>query len=239
MSGIALGPCDAVFVADTAGNRVLYVDSLCKSQAWFGAGGAAGSAPGQFDTPRGLAFTLDALLVADSGNARLQHFALPALEANRVFTGWASPTAIAVDTKSRILIVDAAAKRVRRVESDGTPDPAFDAAIVGSGKLASPLSVAVGHDDRVLVSDTTANQIFVFDANGALVHALDGPGGWLPGALAALDRRTYAADAATGRIYVFDDAVRQGVVPGWRGPVTAMAVAASGDLYVKPALDAA
>lgn len=238
MSGIALGPCDAVFVADTAHNRVLYVDPLCKSEAWLGAAGAPGSAPGQFDTPRGLAFTLDALLVADSGNARVQHLALPALEANRVFTGWAYPISIAVDTKSRVLIVDAASKRLRRIESDGTADPAFDAAILASGKLAAPIGVAVAHDDRVLVSDTSGNQVFVFDASGVFLFSLDGPGGWLPGALAALDRRAYAADAATGRIYVFEDALRQGVVPGYRGPVAAMAVAESGDLYVKPGLDA-
>lgn len=238
MSGIALGPCDAVFVSDTAHDRVLYVDALCRSEAWLGAG-AAGAGPGQYDKPRGLAFTLDALLVADSGNARLQSLALPALEAHRVIGGWATPISIAVDRKSRVLVVDAAAQRLRRIESDGKPDAAFDAAIVASGELAAPLSVAIGHDDRVVVSDGTANQVFVFDADGTFVLALDGPGGWLPGAVAALDRRTYAADAGTGRIYAFDDASRAGFVPGYRGPVTALAVAENGDLYVKPGLDAA
>jgi phage tail-like protein len=238
MSGIAIGPCDAVFVADTAGNRVLYVDSLCMSKSWLGVGNA-GSAPGQFDHPRGLAVTADALLVADSGNARVQHLAFPALEANRMFAGFAQPIALAVDTKGRILLVDAGTKRLRRLEDDGTPDAAFDSAIVASGKVAAPLSVAIGHDDAVLVSDTTANAVFAFDAAGAFAFALDGPAGWQPGAMAALDRRSYVADAASGEIYAFDDGARVGVVPGYRGPVTAMAVAGSGDLYVKPALDSA
>jgi phage tail-like protein len=238
MSGIALGPCNAVFVADTAHHRVLYVDALCGSQAWLG-GDGAGAGPGQYDRPRGLAFTLDALLVADSGNARLQSLALPALEAHRLFGGWATPTSLAVDSKQRVLVVDAAAKRLRRIEGDGMADPAFDAAIVAGGKLAAPLSVAIGHDDRIVVSDGTANRVFVFDADGAFLFELDGPAGWLPGAVAALDHRTYAADAGTGRIYAFDDASRAGFVPGYRGPVTALAVAESGDLYVKPGLDAA
>jgi len=239
-SGIALGPCDAVFIADTAHNRVLYVDSLCRSESWLSGDGVAGSAPGQFDRPRGLAFSLDALLVADSGSARLQHLSLPALEANRAFAGWATPVGVAVDTKSRILIVDAAAKRVHRVDDDGAPDGAFDAAVVASGHLAAPFGVAAGHDDCVLVCDIGMNQVFVFDANGAFVLTLDGPGGWLPGAIAALDHRVYVADAATGAIYAFEDTgVRIGMLPGYRGPVTAMAVAGNGDLYIKPALDAA
>ena len=92
--------------------------------------------------PRGLAFTADALLVADSGNARLQQFALPGLEANRAIPDWSVPVSIAVDTKLRALVVDTAQKRLRRLDSDGTPDAAFDATLAASGRVITPLCVS-------------------------------------------------------------------------------------------------
>jgi phage tail-like protein len=191
-------------------------------------------------TPRGLAFTALALLVADGGNARVQHFALPALEASNAWTAWARPSSLAVDSKGRVLAIDATTKRLHRVEGDGTADAAFDTAIAASGRLADPLFVAVGREDRVLVSDASTNQALVFDAQGAFLLALAGPGGWLPGALAAAGSRIYVADAATGAIFVFDDGgALHGSIPAYRGPVTAMVTNAGGDLYVKTGLDEA
>jgi phage tail-like protein len=230
VSGIALGPCDAVFVSDTAGNRVLFVDGLCDAQVAFG----------DLDSPRGLAFSALALLVADSGHGRVQHFALPALEASNVWTAWTQPTSLSLDSKGRVLVVEAGANAAHRVEHDGTADAAFDAAVAASGRIAAPLFIAAGREDRVIVSDASANQVLVFDAHGAFLRVLDGPGGWQPGALTCIGQRIYAADATTGAILVFDDGgLLQGSIPGFRGPVTAMAASPSGDLYVKTGLDAA
>jgi phage tail-like protein len=227
VSGIALGPCDAVFVSDTAGDRVLFVDGLCNGRAWIGG----------VKAPRGLAFSALALLAAGVG--RVQHFALPALEASLAWGAWAAPSSMAVDSKGRVLVIDSGSKRVHRVQRNGDPDAAFDAAVQAAGQLVEPLFVAVGRDDRVLVSDGVADRVFVFDAQGALLLALDGPAGWRPGALAGAGSRLYVADAASGAIFVFDDDALQGEIPGYRGPVTAMAVSAAGELYVKTGLDEA
>jgi phage tail-like protein len=230
VSGLALGPCDAVFVSDTAGDRVLFVDGLCKAEAWIGG----------LKAPRGLAFTALALLVAVTAQGRVQHFALPALEANLAWSAWPQPSSLAVDSKGRVLAIDAGLKSLHRVEANGDADTAFDAAIAGAGKLVTPLFVAVGREDRAVVSDTGANQVFVFDAQGVFLLALAGPAGWQPGALATIGSTIFAADAATGAILVFDeDGTLQGAIPGYLGPVTAMAASASGHLYVKTGLDAA
>ena len=229
VSGIALGPCDAVFLSDTAGDRVLFIDGLCDARAWIGGVGK----------PRGLAFTAQALLVADGDHGRVQHFALPALEVHLAWNAWGQPASLAVDSKGRVLVIDAIAKRLHRVEAHGSSDAAFDAAVAVVGQLAAPLFVAVGREDRVLVSDGGENQVFVFDARGVFERELADPGGWLPGALATHGSRVYVADAATGFIRVFDEGgALQGSIPGYRGPVTAMVAHPNGDLYVKPALDA-
>lgn len=237
VSGLALGRCEAVFISDTAHDRVLFEDGLCGSRAWLPPLPApAIDAPGHFLAPRGLALTGDALLVADSGHHRLQSMALPALEAHLTWPRDAG--SVATDSRGRLLWVDPVARRVRRQRSDGTADTAFDATLQAQARLAAPLFVATGAGDRLLVADAGINQVLSFDADGAFQLALAGPAGWLPGALAAQGTRCYVADAATGQIHVFDDAAYVGAVHGWRGPVTALAVHAGGDLFVKPGLDA-
>src|SRR5262249_37262144 len=85
----------------------------------------------------------------------------------------------------------------------------------------------------------SANAVCVFDDHGAFVVALAGTANWQPGALAVRDSRIYVADAAAGEILAFEDSgTWQGNLPGYRGPVTAMATNAGGDLYVKTGLDA-
>ena len=223
ISGIAAGPCDALFVSDTAHDRVLVVDGLCSAQAWIEGVSA----------PRGLALAANALLVAAAASARIQHFALPALEANLAWSSWAQPASLAVDSQGRVVLVDVAAKRLRRVTGNGSTDGAFDAAVTASGKLLAPLFVGVGRDDCVLVSDGGADQVFLFDHLGAYLHALQGPTGWRPGALAVSGTYVYVADAASGAILAFDEAgALHGSLPGYRGPVTAMAINARGDLFV-------
>ncbi len=243
-SGLACGPCDAVFVADTAHHRVLFVDGLCGVQVAMPAGAdVASSAPGRFDAPRGLGCTADALLVADSGNARVQRVAFPQLEPHLAWNLWTSPVSIAVDAQGRALVIDSATGMLHRVHAHGTPDDAFDNAVAASGRLARPLFVAVDRDSRVLVTDTQYDAVIVFDAHGAFVATLPGPSGWLPGALACAGARAYVADASTGTIRIFElgvgpQAQEIGEVPGWYGPVTALAVTADAALLVKPGLDA-
>ena len=243
VSGIAVGPCDALFVADTAHDRVLYLDGLCCAQAWLPAqAGAWTDAPGRFRTPRALACADDALLVADSGNARVQRLAFPQLEAHVAWTTWGEPIGLAVDHLQRLLVIDAATKTLHRINPLGGADAAFDAAVLASARLGMPLFVACDASNRVLVADAQHDEVVVYDGDGAFLHTLPGPAGWLPGALATWGTRVYVADAASGAIIVFEHAAATaqqiGTLPGWQGPVTALAAADDGSLYIKPRLDA-
>lgn len=242
-SGIAAGPCGMLFVADTAHDRILVIDGACGAQAWLPPSPAPGSGtPGSFRRPRALACAAAALLVADSGNARLQHLAVPGLEAHLTWTGWGEPVGLAVDTRQRVLVIDAATGTLHRVGPGGAPDVAFDAATTASGRLSRPLFVACDAEDRVVVADVQHDEVLVFDSAGALLYALPGAPGWQPGALAAWGTYLYVADATSALVAVFvhdGTAARQvGALPGWQGPVSAMAVDDGGALYIKPGQDA-
>jgi phage tail-like protein len=225
-SGIVGRPCDAVFVADTAGNRVLLLEGLCAAQAELRG----------FNAPRGLAVGDDALWVADSGNHRVRRFAFPTLELSLDLEGFVLPTGVALDSSGRIYVLDQAAKRVRRFAPNGAADPTYDAAIAGT--ISAPLFLAIGADDALLVSDTGA--VHRFDVLGKSATDLPGPiGGWQPGAIAAGAGRIYVADRADGHIQVFrDDCSWWCVLPDFQGPVTALATdPATGDLLIKCAFD--
>ena len=240
VSGIVPGPCGALFVAQTALHRILYIDGRCGTHIELPHRVDPDvDAPGHFRSPRGLALAHTGLVVADSGNARVQHLAFPRLEASSAAGELREPTSLALDSSQRLLVVDAASRRVRRLLPSGQLDADFDARLMAQHKVRSPVFVAADDADGVLVSDASANEVFVFDAKGAFARSLEGTAGWMPGAIAVDRARIYVADAASGAILVFDDFALQGELAGWRGPVTALAVGDNGDLYVKPGLDAA
>lgn len=241
VSGIAAGPCDSVFVSDTANDRVLLIEPRCGTTAVLGGTGLAAT-PGALRAPRGLALDETALLVADSGHARVQALALPALEPHCAWDApLVRPVGVARDSAGRIYVLDELLARVCRYSASGAPDTAYDASVAASGALHAPCFLAVGADDMLLVADRNAKRVQCFDADGTFSHTLPEPHElpWSPGALAAFEDRLYVADATSGRILVYGiDGVHQGHVAGYRGPVTALAVDRAGDLYIKPGLDA-
>jgi streptogramin lyase len=230
-SGIAAGPCGAVFVSDTASGRVVFIDGSCGARAEL-----AG-----FDAPRGLAVGADALWIADSGNARIVRLAFPALEQDAVIAGGlVQPSGAACDGQGRLTVLDRGAARVRRLLSPDLPDVAFDTTIAASGLIAAPLFLCATETGGLLVSDGAADAVRSFDADGQALPDLPPPAeGWRPGAMAATGGLLYIADRLGGLIHVCAaDGTYWGTLPGFRGPVTALAAdPATGDLLIKTGLD--
>jgi len=237
ISGLALGPCEALFVADSARHRVVYVDALCAGETPLPARQDSHGAPGELDAPCGLAVSVEGLWVADRGHDRLQRFAFPRLEPHFVIEGMRAPTSIATDAHGRVLVIDADDSRFRRFLSSGAEDAAFSASFE-SGRLRAPHCVATREDGTILVSDTLRNAVLLFDTDGKFQRELAGTAGWLPGAIAAAGNQVCVADAATGALLFFVDDVLVGPLPGWRGPVSALALSSDGTLTVKPGPDA-
>jgi phage tail-like protein len=240
-SGIALGPCNSVFLADAAAHCAIYLDIQCGARAVLGADSGGPPGPTWLD-PCAVAVSARHLWVCDRVAARIDSFAFPALEPNfRIASGLSTPTGLATDGVGRLYVLDSGAATVLRFSAHGSADAAFDAAIAATGKLSAPSFLTLQPDGTLLVTDT--HSVLAFDGDGHFVSSISGPGApastpWQPGALAASADRIYVADAGTGAIEVFNaDGSFVSVLPGYSGAVAALAVSAAGDLYIKPGAD--
>jgi DNA-binding beta-propeller fold protein YncE len=124
---IAFGPDGRLFISDGYGNaRILEYSSAGKRvKVW----GSAGTGPGQFQIPHGIAYDRNTLYVADRGNSRVQRFDLDGRYLGE-WTNLGRPFALKVAggalwvssmvTKPAILKVDlASGKILGQIESPG------------------------------------------------------------------------------------------------------------------------
>jgi sugar lactone lactonase YvrE len=124
---ITFGPNGRLFISDGYGNaRILeYTSDGRRVKVW----GSAGTGPGQFQIPHGIAYEGKTLYVADRGNSRVQRFDLDGLYLGE-WTNLGRPFALKVTggalwvstmlTKPAILKVDlATGKILGQIESPG------------------------------------------------------------------------------------------------------------------------
>ncbi len=153
-----------VAVTDVENHKVILLDTYLNVDVSFGNYGAF---PGQLDTPLGVSFApRGELLVADSGNARVQFFT-DAGTFKRVVPaeGEASPMrrprrAVATDD-GRVLVADPGAGRVFEFASDGVLVRAMTP--VGNARF-EPTDIAVARDGRFYVADSASQTLYAFDS---------------------------------------------------------------------------
>ena len=196
--------------------------------------GEPGSAPGQFNRPRGLVVAPDgSLYVADTDNHRIQHLARD----GSVIHSWGSfadiakgpapggtfyePWGIALGPDGSVYVADTWNHRVQKFTAEG----AFVNMWGFFGQAESPLAfwgprdVAVDAEGRVLVTDTGNKRIVIFDSEGNFITQF-GSEGFDPGQFSepvglALDGegRLYVADTWNQRIQVFSPDGEGGYTP--------------------------
>ncbi|MFA4902801.1 MAG: PA14 domain-containing protein [Desulfobaccales bacterium] len=237
-SGLAVGPKNYLYLADTGSDRVIRLDLKCDhAEAELAGRSCINDAPGLFRSPRGLAVGSGKLHVADGGNKRIQVFRLPTLELVDIWEdGFQAPTCLTVDSRGRVYGLDGG--RVRRFSASGQADDAYNAALADQPHFVSPICIAIGSGDALFLTDEQLPQVLRFNQTGSFSKMLqpgpDGPAH--PRALAAYRDRLYVADADSGHIWVYDclSEAYIGTLPGYRGPVAAMAVGEDGTLFIKP-----
>lgn len=155
-----------LLVVDAAKARVALFDVLTGKESWLPAIGGLGTAPRALREPRGLAVqSTEALVVADTGNHRLQIFAPPTWALLRVIGavdrlgrprpgggkgGFTSPWAVAVDALDRLWVVDRGNRRLVVLDADGSW-----LTELGAGQLDDPMRIAIGPAGEVAVLDRT------------------------------------------------------------------------------------
>lgn len=200
--------------------------------------GAAGAAAGQFNTPRAVAVGPDGqLVVADSGNHRLQLFS-PDGELQQTIgspgagTGeFNEPWGVAIGPDGSIYVADTWNHRIQKFDADGTFVTAWGTFADTQGTLEQPATfwgprgIAVDTEGRVYVADTGNKRIQVFDAEGTFIDMFGGAGnepGQMrepTGVAVAPDGSIYVADTWNRRVQVFDadfNYTREWRIRGWR-----------------------
>jgi tripartite motif-containing protein 71 len=219
VGAIAVAPDNTLLVADGS-NRIDRFDAngaLLNSwggtgsdvgQFRFGAGGGNSAAAGG-----GLAVSGGTVFVADTGNDRIQRFALDGTHGAEIVAPGqlANPRGIAVrgtrllvadDQHHRVVVFDTGGHLLRVVGSNGS----------GPGQLNFPYGVAADHSGRVFVADDLNHRVVRFSSGPDYPYkARWGSYGSGPGQLAyprglAVDPagNVYVANTGDDRVDVFD-----------------------------------
>ena len=188
--------------------------------------GLAGSAPGEFESPRGLAYAPDGTIyIADSMNHRIQHLS-PEGEVLHIWGQFASldegeapggtfnePWGITIGPNGDVYVADTWNHRIQHFTADGQFLNMFGT--FGQAETLTafygPRSVAVDSQGRLFVSDTGNKRIVVFDSDGNPLTAFGGFGLILgtmdePVGIAIDEQdRIYVVDTWNQRIQVFEE----------------------------------
>jgi DNA-binding beta-propeller fold protein YncE len=177
--------------------------------------GGKGTAPGQFDSPRGIAADSNGnILVADTNNGRIEKFSSRGVFITSIGmkgTGYGQlgePNGIAIDRAGNIYVAEASNHRVQKLTSDGIfitewkgPEPGF----------YGPRRIAIGPDDAVYVVDQGRTRIVKFSPDGQVLanwgRKGNGDGEFDDPTSVAVDPTTnnvYVADPTNKRVQVFD-----------------------------------
>ncbi len=205
--------------------------------------GSAGAQPGQFNSPRGLAFAADgSLYVADSRNHRIQHLSADGTlikewgtfadqaTGNAPIGTFNEPWGVAVGPDGSVYVSDTWNHRVQKFSADGSPIKMWG--VFGTaetpGALYGPRGITVDHNGNVYVADTGNKRIVVYDPNGTVITTF-GTEGMDPGQFSEpvdvkVDSlgKVYVTDTWNQRIQVLETtdgksytSVNQWPISGW------------------------
>ena len=183
--------------------------------------------PDALDAPRGLAAErAGTLLVADSGNDRIQRFSSngnPVEVLGGPGSGpgqFEAPVGVAVDIAGRIWVADAGNRRLQLLAPDGSPIQE----VTGPGEGFEALADIDTDNDRVFAVDGATGQVTTVEPDGTTTTwagAGSGPGQLLaPTGLAAESGIVVVADTGNARVVVFGSDgsyLREWPVPEWQG----------------------
>ena len=201
--GVAVDERGHIYLVDRDDDRVKRYDPCCGGFEALPCVGGEGSAPRRLNDQHGIAAAAGRLYIADTGNKRVQVFALHGLSLLAIWgpiDDW-EPWGVAI-SRGRVSVTDYANGLVHRF-TGGCWRWARDGAAPGNPALVHPTHIAADREGRLYVAQEGAGYVVVLDEDGRYLGRAEPPeqlrGSFRPGPL--------ATDEA-GDLYVFDTASR-------------------------------
>jgi len=206
--GMAIGPDDLLYVADSKNHRVqvFALDGEHVRTIWEGGQSAA---PGGFNEPWGVAVDRDGnLYVADTWNHRVQKFDPEGEfvaewgvfgQSEAPFEMW-GPRGVAVSPAGEVFVTDTGNKRIRVYTADGEFVRQIGTPGGLDGQLDEPVGIVATGDGEILVADTWNQRVQVFNPVGVYLRQ------WFVSAWygQSLENKPYLAVDDAGNVYLTD-----------------------------------
>jgi phage tail-like protein len=260
-AGIAVDCTGALYFTEPDSDTLMCINACDTSVARVPCvcGGESGS-PGQLHGPRGLLIPANrrVLLVADSGNSRIQIFDLDSFQLLEIWGGsgaaagsqsgqFNTPWTLAGDSAGNVYVVDYGNQRVQKFNALGEAIPTFAHNVSASGLLHHPADIAAASFEGktcIFVLDSGSSQILLFDDAGNPVldsnghpRVISDPHLVRPMGLAVSGDALYVGDNSAMRIFRLRIAGTfefVGAAIGYAGPVAALSLDHKGNLWVHP-----
>ena len=246
-AGVAIGPEGSLYYSQPEEHRLRRIDGCDGADRPLLCLGGKGGHPTQLRNPRGLLYhpLRQALLVADSGNHRIQIFDLERFQLLEIWGQpvpggppdpgddpgrFSEPWSLANDDRGNVYIVDYGNRRVQKVGLSGQVVPGFEQN--SKPHLDRPTEIAItgkGDETRLYVLDPGLGSVVVLDTAGRRQGEFGTTHLQEPMGLAAADGAVYVGDNALGRLLTFRVTESElytfaGTALGYEGPVAALAI---------------
>ncbi len=189
-----------VYVLDGEAKHVVVYDSAGRFVRRFG---GRGSGAGRFDTPRSIVASPDGhVFVLDTGSNEVQRFTAQgeyinrfAFRLDRHSESLRSLEGVGVDASGAVYIVDSVARKIRKIEADGTPGVTFPLDTLVGEPAENPWLIQIGPEGQIYAVRQGGQVLRTFSSVGDPLGSRDM---YAPVQALTVVVRPQAGEAATG-----------------------------------------